>query len=357
MGFLSLVAAATITAAIVALLVDPAAARITSTTSIPVHTILSSPGGVLTLPDGRQVKAEVHAIGGCTTDPSRPTGEPRNGDAASNFTMFRQQVGPPCTLVDRSGTPTYVGFQAIRVTANGFKFSADLTVDDVDADTRNAGADAEKGWRETMTALGLSSGTLVRPDVSIEGGALVGVKEYAVASSSLAEAGWTGVGSGNLPMQAVAYDSWTRVENIKDGNAELARGFMSFNEVIDDMMVMYALTQHDEVETKATAAFMSAISLADGCQCSLKAAEARKVALPVAGSEGRCIIKTRSISAAVCDFIGEQWCETSAQQVYVQTSEAAADGTVGCDARPSTIHKVVSAYAPDPTFGVVKREA
>lgn len=119
MGFLSLLAAAASTAAVVAPLVAPAAAKAASTTSIPVHTILSSPGGVLTLSDGRQLKAEVHFIGGCTTDPSQPTGQPREKNAASNMTEFLQVVGPPCVLADRSGTPTYVGFQAIRVTANG----------------------------------------------------------------------------------------------------------------------------------------------------------------------------------------------------------------------------------------------
>ena len=39
---------------------------------------------------------------------------------------------------------TYVGFQAIRVTANGFKFTADLTLEDVDANTKPA-ADGPKG--------------------------------------------------------------------------------------------------------------------------------------------------------------------------------------------------------------------
>lgn len=227
-------------------------------------------------------------------------------------------------------------------------------VEDVDADTRTAGADAQLAWRQTMAALGLPSGALVRLDLSTETGALVSVKEYAIDSLSLAKAGWTGVGSGCLPMQAVAYDSWTRVENIKADNAELARGFVSFNEVIDDMMVMYVLTQPDVVDTKPTSAFLSAIEVADGCQCSSTAAKARTVAQPVLGSEGRCVIKTRSVSAAVCDFIGDQWCEMAAQHKYVQSSGAAIDGTVGCDARPSTVHKVVSAYAPMDNFGATE---
>jgi len=42
---------------------------------------------------------------------------------------------------------------------------------------------------------------LVRPAVSVEQGALVAVKDYAVAAASLAEVGWTAVGAGNLPMQ------------------------------------------------------------------------------------------------------------------------------------------------------------
>jgi len=117
--------------------------------------------------------------------------------------MLRQESGPPCTLIDRNNKPTYFGFQALRVTANGCKFTANLTLEDVDASKPTA-ADAKKHWRETMSALGRADGLLVRPDVLVEQGSLVAVKNYAVVWASLAEVGWAGVGSGNVPMEAIA---------------------------------------------------------------------------------------------------------------------------------------------------------
>lgn len=348
MGLLSFVAAAAGTVAIMSQLASPAAAKAKSTTSIPVHKILSSPGGVLTLPDGRQLAAKVYGIGGCVVDPSNPTGNPR-GSADSNFTMFRQNVGPPCTLQDRSGTPTYVGFQAIRVVANGFKFTADLTVEDVDANTKPA-SEGANGWRETMSALGLSDGSLVRPELSVAKDALVGVKDYAIASTSLAEAGWNSVGAGNLPMQGVSYDSWTRIENIGGSNAELARGFVTFKEGIDDMLVFYGLTQPEAGRNDAgTAAFMSAIEVADGCQCSSGSSQTRQVALPTS-DPGRCVIKSRSVTPYGCDMMGKQWCETEQVNMYAATSAVGGDGTCSCESRDSTVQRAVSAYSPSNTF-------
>jgi len=294
MGFLSAVALAAGALTVGAPLVLPADAASATSTFVPVHKILSSPRGVLTLPDGRQLMAKVYGLGGCTVNPSNPTGNPR-GSASSNFTLFLQNSGAPCTLQDLNGVPTYVGFQAIRVTANGFKFTADLTLEDVDANTKPA-ADGPKGWRETMSSLALSDGSLVRPDVSVAPGALVAVKDYAIASSSLAEAGWTGVGAGAIPMQGISYDNWTRIENIGSGNAEPARGFLSYTQGIDDLLVFYGLTQPEAGNPSAgSAAFMSAIEIPAGCQCASGAAGERQVVLPTE-TVGRCTLKSRPVT-------------------------------------------------------------
>lgn len=143
------------------------------------------------------------STGGCTTSAGRPTRAARNEDTNNPFTMLRKESGPPCTLVERNNKPMYVGFQALRVTADGCKFTANLTLEDVDASTPTA-ADAKNHWRETLSALGRADGLLVRQDVLVEQGSLVAVKNYAVASASLAEVGWTGFGSGNMPMEAIA---------------------------------------------------------------------------------------------------------------------------------------------------------
>ncbi|OSX70289.1 hypothetical protein BU14_0816s0009 [Porphyra umbilicalis] len=350
MGFLSAVALAAGALTVGAPLVLPADAASATSTFVPVHKILSSPRGVLTLPDGRQLMAKVYGLGGCAVDPSNPTGNPR-GSASSNFTLFRQKSGAPCTLQDRNGVPTYVGFQAIRITANGFKFNCDLTLEDVDANTKPA-ADGPKGWRETMSSLALSDGSLVRPNVSVAPGALVAVKDYAIASSSLAEAGWTGVGAGAIPMQGVSYDDWTRIENIGSDNAELARGFVSYTQGIDDLLVFYGLTQPEAGNpTAGTAAFMSAIEIPAGCQCASGATGGRQVVLPTE-TAGRCTLKSRSVTPYGCDMLGDKWCQTADIQTWAQTSPVSG-GTCACVAQDSMVHRVVSPYTPRQNFGPV----
>jgi len=247
--------------------------------------------------------------------------------------------------------PTYVGFQAIRVTANGFKFTADLTLEDVDANTKPA-ADGPKGWRETMSSLALSDGSLVRPDVSVAPGALVAVKDYAIASSSLAEAGWTGVGTGAISMQGISYDNWTRIENIGSGNAELARGFLSYTQGIDDVLVFYGLTQPEAGNPSAgSAAFMSAIEIPAGCQCASGAAGERRVVLPTE-TVGRCTLKSRPVTPYGCDMLGNQWCQTAEIQTWMQTSPMSG-GTCACAAQDNFVHRVVSDYTPKENFGPV----
>lgn len=138
---------------------------VAATTSVPLHRILAAPGGVLTLPDGRQLGAKVYDLGGCTSTHTTRTGAPR-GAITSNFTLLLQHTGPPCVVRRRGGDgapPTVVGAQAIRVVANGWAFAAPaLTVEDVDANTK-APADAASGWRDTLPAVGVAAAALVLP--------------------------------------------------------------------------------------------------------------------------------------------------------------------------------------------------
>eukprot|EP00168_Porphyra_purpurea_P014210 TRINITY_DN4044_c0_g1_i2.p1 TRINITY_DN4044_c0_g1~~TRINITY_DN4044_c0_g1_i2.p1 ORF type:complete len:206 (-),score=80.02 TRINITY_DN4044_c0_g1_i2:170-787(-) len=203
-----------------------------------------------------------------------------------------------------------------------------------------------------MSSLALSGGSLVRPTVSVAPGALVGVEDYAIASTSLAEAGWTGVGTGAIPMQGVSYNNWTRIENIGSANAELARGFVSYKRGIDDLLVFYALTQPEfGNDAAATVAFMSAIKIPAGCQCAAGAATGRQVVLPTA-TAGRCTLKSRSVTPYGCDLLGDKWCETADIQAWAQASPVS-DGTCACTPKDSSVHRVVSAYTPNENFGPV----
>lgn len=128
---------------------------------VPIHRILASAGGVYKMEDGRELKGTKVNVGGCTTMPALPTGL-AYPDSSSNYTVVSHENDAKCvTGTGRDGKmPTYKGFQAILVEANGFKFSADLVLEDIDAQPVENPAD---GWRETMSSLAMADGAVVRP--------------------------------------------------------------------------------------------------------------------------------------------------------------------------------------------------
>lgn len=137
-----------------------------------------------------------------------------------------------------------------------------MTFEDVDATTKKA-SEAKSGWRESMTAVGRmrSTGAVVLPVLSVPKKALTGVFSYKMSGKSLGQLGWGK--RADLPLQGISYASWSRVENIKDKNTYLARGYARFEEPIDELVVVYALSQADERKSASTSAFVSAVKM--GC--------------------------------------------------------------------------------------------
>ncbi|KAK1868014.1 hypothetical protein I4F81_010511 [Pyropia yezoensis] len=331
-----------------------------ATTSVPLHRILAAPGGVLTLPDGRQLGAKVYDLGGCVSTHTTRTGAPR-GATTSNFTLLLQHTGPPCVVARRGGggggggSPTVVGAQAIRVVANGWTFAApSLTVEDVDANGK-APEDASSGWRDTITAVGVADGKLVRPAVSVAPDALVGVTDGAVAASTLAEAGLpagSGGGSGDaVALQSVAYASWSRVENVGPDDAALGRGVFSFGAPLSELLVLYSLAQAEAADDRIiTGAYVSGVEVPDGCQCAAGPPEQRRQLVPGAVA-GECHFVTREVTPVACDLRGDQWCESRSSSRWVATAGEGSGG-VGCSSRKSTVQRVVTSYKPVKNFSV-----
>lgn len=350
-------ASAVLAAALAGLDATPAAAAVAAgvPTVLPLYVVLADTAGAArlhTLPDGRQLKAEVLSIGGCVSSPL-VSGTPR-GSSASAYTVLRQNSGPPCVLVNGTAVevPTFVGVQAIRVWTNGFRFTGGLRVEDIDASTRSA-SQAAAGWREAATVLGRGAGQLVRPTLHVAADALVAVHDAAVAGSTLAAAGWPGYGDQLL--RAVSYASWRRVENLGEADAALGATDVQFLGAIDDLLILYALSQPTlDDPGAATAALVSGLSLSAGCQCASGRPSTRSVAVPVDdGGEdpGRCSVVSVTVNAFVCDFQGTTWCETVASRTYVATSALAADGTVACERRGATIQRPVSPFTPVKNWG------
>jgi len=202
-------AAKALLATAVALLAATAADARTACEYVPIHRVLTAPGGVYTLADGRQLKARKVDVGGCTTLPSLPSGV-AYPDVRSNYTVMSHESDACITGTGRDGsTPTYAGFQAIVVESNGFQFSADLVLEDIDAQPVD---DPTKGWRETMSSVAMADGAVVRPSMTTKPGSLVTVQPFRVPRASLEEVGFPS--SDDLFISGAAYSSWTEAKSM-----------------------------------------------------------------------------------------------------------------------------------------------
>jgi len=174
--------------------------------------------------------------------------------------MAQGPNGPGCTIRDVAGVPKYVGFQEIRIKISGGTMVPSLTFEDVDATTKPS-SKAKDGWRETMTALGRNAGQFVKPKMSTSSTGMTGVLTYQMAGSSLNEIGWSN--QPEMALESVSYASWTTTKNYKDAQGNMARGSAVFTEPIDDLVVVYALTQADKRTSAKTGVFISALTV--GC--------------------------------------------------------------------------------------------
>jgi len=84
---------------------------------------------------------------------------------------------------------------------------------------------------------------------------------YQMAGSSLKEIGWGK--QPNMALEGVSYGSWTTIKNYKDSQADMVRGSAVFTEPVDDLVVVYALTQADKRKNAKTGVYMSALTV--GC--------------------------------------------------------------------------------------------
>ncbi|GAB0492750.1 hypothetical protein MMPV_004019 [Pyropia vietnamensis] len=181
-------------AGLLAMVPSVSSASTGSCVSFSGHLVLSAPGGVLQLGDGREVRARIIDVGGCTTRPDWVTGK-AHPDVLSNYTTMSRGTtdASDATTECVTGVPTKVGaahytsFQAIVIDTNGFRFTPSFVLEDIDA--QHNAADPSEGWRETMSSLGAAGDQLVYPEMSTADGALVGVRQFGMPAESLKAVG------------------------------------------------------------------------------------------------------------------------------------------------------------------------
>jgi len=313
------------------------------TTSVRLHQLVSSPGGVMTLADGRQMAASVYSVGGCEARPLS-SGTSKDGTPDGDDTVLRQTTGRPCVLVNTTSTavPTWRGFQALRVRTNGFSFTPTFTLDGVDGSLDLRRLD----WRDAVAVIGRKGDVLVRP--SFELGTDVGARETVLAAEAGEVAGWGKYGE--LLLTAVAYTSWRPVTRLLHTSAADTSARVTFPAPIDDLLIVYGLTHAMPVVSGvfATDVSVSPLNISAGCSCAKRPPSTRQSLLPVGPST--CAQRQVTVEPFVCDLLGGRWCATVSSTRYKPTTPLDAQGTCGCVAQHTTVHRDVEPYAPAAAF-------
>eukprot|EP00170_Pyropia_yezoensis_P006740 contig_27492_g6762 len=78
----------------------------------------------------------------------------------------------------------YKGFEGVVVEANGFRFSAGVTISSANAEASGG------GWAETMSLVGRAGDEMVVPSLGAPRGSAVGFKSTTLPSAAAAELGW-----------------------------------------------------------------------------------------------------------------------------------------------------------------------
>lgn len=214
---LSLLAAGVVGAVMVAATAAGQASAASACKAVPVHRMLSAPGGIHRLSDGREFKATVVEVGGCPSSTYLSTGM-AYPDTASNYTVISALFNATLlgdgtsssacvaeTGVSAGASPQVLsGFQAVLIEANGFRFTADMVLEDIDA---QALVPLSAGWREMMTSLGMAGGRVVRPAFSTLPGSFVGVQPFQIKEAALAAVGFPS--SADMTVDGMAYNLQT----------------------------------------------------------------------------------------------------------------------------------------------------
>lgn len=317
------------------------------------HQVLSAAGDLLTLRDGRQVRARIVDVDGCTTRPNWVTGR-AYPDAASNHTTMSRGTTDAADHASEcvTGVPTgagvasYTSFQAVVLEANGFRFTPSFVLEDIDAQVD--AADPADGWRETMTSLGAAGGQLVLPQLSTAQGALVGVRRFAMPPASLTAVGLPA--EAGLLIDGAAYlaEKPTNCPFLQDSTGR-CKAFVKYTEPVDKLVIVYAVTQRSRTDPKSVA-FFSELTLTCGCQCSLIRPPPGATKVEPA-SQGKCDVVGDTTPNHKCDFMGGLWCDTVPSSRYVLTGTGA---DRSCEPRRSFIQRWLSAYEPSDSFGRVR---
>lgn len=318
---------------------------------VAVHSIIQSPNMVQTFDDEggfREIKAHTYDINGCNPHERLKTGHQYVG----NYTFIGHSSNTStndCVVENSDGKMIFRSFQAVEVSVNGWKFSPEFDIDDVDAQIN---ATEEDAWKESVAVLGMDDDNIVTPTIKLHNSTILKTTDVMVPKAATDAMGLT---VGEVVVTGVEYAA-TELVNCPFGRdnelSKKCRVSVRFTAPVDKVIIMYALSQKSKNDPKA-AAFLSEFLMGCGCRCSKVEAGRRMITVKVPGTSNQCIYKETSGRRTLCDMEGSLWCDRVEATEYVGASTATLsldDATIPCSGHPGERAEVISSFSPRNDF-------
>lgn len=318
---------------------------------IAIHSIIQSPNQVHTFDDEggfREIKARTYNINGCNPHERLATGHQYVG----NYTFIGHSSNTStddCVVQSREGKTVYTSFQAVEVSVNGWKFSPEFDIDDIDSQVNVTEEDA---WKESVAVLGIDESNIVTPTIKLHENTVLRTIDITVPK----EAGDTmGLDVGEVVSTGVEYAA-AKLFNCPFGRdneeSKKCRVSVRFTAPVDKVIIMYALSQKSKNDPKA-AAFFSEFLMGCGCRCSKVDAGRRMITVKAPGTSNQCMYRETSGRRTLCDLEGSLWCDRIEATEFIGSSTATLsldDATIPCSAHPGERCDVVSSFSPRNDF-------
>lgn len=318
-------------------------------THFAAHEIISAPNKVLTFDDEagfREIKAKEYNVGNCVSHPKFRTGTQYIG----NYTLMGQESDlkdGSCLIKRIGGDSVYDSMQAVVIRTNGWTMLPhSIDLDDMDA---QAGVPSTDGWKESMAIFGVQDGNLISPNIKFYEDTLLASKQYKVPASAMKEMELT-LGDSYVPGGEYSAAEMFNCPFGRDNkHSAKCRMTASFQEPIDTLVLLYAITQKSKNDPNA-AVFFSEIILQCGCRCRQTNAGTRKITAAIPGTPNECVQTETTAFKTECDVLGDKWCSKDYMASFRTTGPQLGSGNFPCQEVQGERVTVTGNFGPDSDF-------
>lgn len=246
-------------------------------------------------------------------------------------------------------------FQAIVVESNGYAFTPELFVDDIDAlETDNFFQGQLDAWRESAVVFGVANGKVVQPTLSFIPSTKLERQMFTVPQAALAEMGLGALGEVNV--EGSEFKESLPPHNCpfaaENEDSECRMG-VKFEQPIEKLAILYAAT-HKANQDPNAAMFVSQLTLPCSCLCTERKMRGVKY-FPSPENAGKC---TRKDEATLkprysCDMLAvTDVCDYGYISTYERTGPKEEGDLYPCANASSLTISDHHEYNPDTNFGL-----